>query len=137
MLYTSDTTNHPQIWARFGRALSTRHQQKENLTFDPKQLRMPLDKHHILQRLTEIKPQLQESYGVIDLALFGSFSRDEQTPESDIDILVRLAKPDFRALSQTAHLLYALFPERKVEVVSRGAIRPSYFAYVEPDLLYA
>lgn len=98
---------------------------------------MSLDKHHILQRLTEIKPQLEEAYGVIELALFGSFSRGEQTPESDIDIMVRLAKPDFRALSGTAHMLYRLFPERRVEVVSRGAIRPAYFAYVEPDLLYA
>lgn len=98
---------------------------------------MSLTKHHILQRLTEIKPQLQETYGVTELALFGSFSRDEQTPESDIDIMIKLAKPDFRALSQTAHILYSLFPERKVEVVSRGAIRPAYFAYVEPDLLLA
>ena len=98
---------------------------------------MPLDKHTILQRLKEAKPLLSRQYGVAELALFGSFARDEQTAASDIDIMVRLEKPDFRALSNTAHALYALFPERKVEVVSRGAIRPAYFAYVQPDLLYA
>jgi predicted nucleotidyltransferase len=98
---------------------------------------MALDKHHILQRLGEIKPRLQAAYGVTELALFGSFARGEQTEQSDIDILVKLARPDFRALSQTAHALYELFPDRKVQVVSRGAIRPAYFAFVEPDLLYA
>lgn len=96
-----------------------------------------IDKDIILQRLRAIKPELEKDYGVTELALFGSFSRGEQTAESDIDIMIRLERPDFRALSNAAHALYAAFPERRVEVVSRGAIRPAYFAFVRPDLLYA
>ncbi len=96
-----------------------------------------LDKHAILKRLRDAKPVLYTQHGVAALALFGSFARDEQTAGSDIDILVEFAKPDFRALAETAHMLYALFPERVVEVVSRGAIRPAYFAFVQPDLIYA
>ena len=95
---------------------------------------MLLDKHSILQRLKAIKPQLSAQYGVAELALFGSFARDEQTTLSDIDIMVKLTKPDFRALSNVAHVLYDLFPERKVEVVSLGAIRPAYFAFLQREV---
>jgi uncharacterized protein len=35
-------------------------------------------------------PELREKYGVQSLALFGSYARGEQTPESDLDLLVDL-----------------------------------------------
>jgi len=33
-------------------------------------------------------PELRERYGVKSLRIFGSYARGEQTPESDVDILV-------------------------------------------------
>lgn len=90
-----------------------------------------------MQRLRGIQPVLRERYGVTMLALFGSFARSEQTERSDIDILVALSEPDFRAFSAVAQLLSALFPERRVEVVSKGAIRPEYMEAIQPDLAYA
>ena len=96
-----------------------------------------LSKEIILQRLRQIKPQLQEKYDLKDLALFGSYSRDEQTDNSDIDIMVKLAVPNFKNYVNAYRSLEKLFPGIKVQVVSRGAIRPKYFAYVEPDLIYA
>lgn len=96
-----------------------------------------LSKEIILQRLREIKPRLQEKYNLKDLALFGSYSRDEQTKNSDIDIMVKMAIPNFKDYVNTYRNLEELFPGIKVQVVSRGAIRPKYFVYVEPDLIYA
>ncbi len=96
-----------------------------------------LSKEIILQRLRQIKPQLQEKYNLKDLALFGSYSRDEQTDNSDIDIMVKMAVPNFKDYVNTYRNLEELFPETKVQVVSRGAIKPKYFYYVEPDLIYA
>ena len=98
---------------------------------------MKLNKEIILQKLRDIKPQLQEKYNLTELALFGSYSRDEQTDESDIDIMVKMATPDFKKYSKTYHSLEDVFPGIKVQVVSRGAIKPKYFYYVEPDLIYA
>lgn len=46
-----------------------------------------LTKQEILQRLREVKPQL-ESFGVSKLGLFGSYVCDEATAKSDIDILI-------------------------------------------------
>lgn len=51
-----------------------------------------MDKNQIIQKLKTIKPVLQEKYGVYELALFGSYSRDEQTAASDIDIMVAYKK---------------------------------------------
>ncbi|MBC8043812.1 MAG: nucleotidyltransferase domain-containing protein, partial [Rhizobacter sp.] len=34
------------------------------------------------------QPRLHERYGLKVLGIFGSYSRGEQTPESDVDILV-------------------------------------------------
>ena len=96
-----------------------------------------LSKEIILQRLRQIKPQLQEKYNLKELALFGSYSRDEQTDNSDIDIMVKMSIPNFKNYVNAYRSLEELFPGIKVQVVSRGAIRPKYFVYVEPDLIYA
>ena len=45
---------------------------------------------HILQ---EQKPHLAEKYGVEVIAVFGSYVRGEQRPDSDVDILVELERP--------------------------------------------
>ena len=98
---------------------------------------MQINKEIILQKLKEVKPLLAEKYNLTELALFGSYSRNEQTEESDIDIMVSMTTPDFRNLSQIAHVVEDLFPGEKVQIVSKGVIRPQYFVYVKPDLLYA
>ena len=43
----------------------------------------------VLERLRAHRPALAERFGVVELAVFGSFARDEATDESDLDILVR------------------------------------------------
>jgi uncharacterized protein len=46
-----------------------------------------MDKQKILQTLKTLRPELGR-YKVIEISLFGSFVRGEQTETSDIDILV-------------------------------------------------
>lgn len=38
------------------------------------------------------KPYLAERYGVVEIGVFGSFVRDEQHADSDIDVLVDLGE---------------------------------------------
>ena len=57
-----------------------------------------LNRDALLRELRRIKPDLATRFGVLRLALFGSFARDEARPESDVDIVVELAKPDLFAL---------------------------------------
>jgi len=47
----------------------------------------------IENRLKELKPILSQKYSVERIGYFGSYSRNEQTIDSDIDILVYFSKP--------------------------------------------
>ncbi len=52
-----------------------------------------MNRAEILNLLREHKPTLKQRFGVIELAIFGSFARDEASSDSDVDILVRFGKP--------------------------------------------
>ena len=54
-----------------------------------------IKKNEIILKLKELKP-LYSKEGFIIQGLFGSYSRDEATPNSDVDILVE-STPDFAA----------------------------------------
>ena len=47
-----------------------------------------LDRKTVLGTLREHKPMLKELFGISEVALYGSFARDEGTDESDIDVVV-------------------------------------------------
>ena len=47
----------------------------------------------IRQILQAQKPYLEEKYGVVEIGVFGSYVRNEQRPDSDIDILIELERP--------------------------------------------
>jgi len=47
----------------------------------------------VLRILREHKGEMAQRYGVQEVAVFGSYARGEQTPLSDVDILVTLRKP--------------------------------------------
>jgi len=54
---------------------------------------MILQKDEILDYLQSIKPEIQKD-GIEELALFGSFSKDTATENSDIDVAIKL-KSDY------------------------------------------
>ena len=47
----------------------------------------------IQQILREQKPYLAEKYGVQIVGVFGSYVRQEQRPDSDLDLLIELDRP--------------------------------------------
>jgi predicted nucleotidyltransferase len=47
----------------------------------------------IQQTLREQKPYLAEKYGVKIVGVFGSYVRQEQRPDSDLDLLIELDRP--------------------------------------------
>ena len=49
-------------------------------------------KSYIEKKLQRLKPYLSRNYNVSRIGYFGSFSRNEQTEKSDIDILVEFSK---------------------------------------------
>ena len=61
--------------------------------------------------------------GVNRLGLFGSFVRDEQRPDSDVDILVEMESNTFGAYVEVLDFLEELFG-RKVDLVPKEDIKP-------------
>ena len=49
----------------------------------------------IIDFLKSEKTFLSNEFGVVNIGLFGSFAKGEQTADSDIDILVELKEPRF------------------------------------------
>ena len=96
-----------------------------------------MNKEQIIQQLKEIKPVLAEKYGLTELALFGSYSRNEAKPESDIDLLLDFKHSSAAALFETYDLLQEAFAAVPIQVVTRKAIKPLYFQAIKDELIYA
>jgi hypothetical protein len=96
-----------------------------------------MNKQLIIQQLKKVKPVLSEKYGLTDLALFGSYSRNEETDLSDIDIMVDYSSPMGLKFFDMVYELEDIFKEKKVQVVSRAGIKPKYFDRIKHDLIYA
>jgi predicted nucleotidyltransferase len=52
-----------------------------------------LTKSEVIQKLQESLPGLREAYGVKRIGLFGSIARDEQRPDSDVDLVIEFERP--------------------------------------------
>ena len=77
-------------------------------------------------------------FGVRKIGLFGSYSRNEQTPESDIDVLVEFSKgkKSFHAYMQLKLFLEKIF-KRKVDLIIKEAIRPELKQNILKSVVYA
>lgn len=75
-----------------------------------------------------------EKYGVEYAAVFGSLSRGEDRPNSDIDILVRFGRPT--GMISYMKLLESLEKalHKKVDLVTEQSLNKRVQPHVEPDL---
>ncbi len=95
-----------------------------------------INRQIILATLKQAKPALQKKYGVKDIALFGSYSRNTAVAgKSDVDVMVAFYQPIGLAFVDLADELEQLL-QMKVDLVSRNGIKPKYFTFIEPDLIY-
>jgi len=90
-----------------------------------------------LRTLAEVKEELKEQYGVKRIGLFGSIVRGEQTPESDIDVLVEFDRPIgfFKFLELEDYLAERL--GQKVDLVSTKALKPRIGAQILKEVVNA
>jgi len=95
-----------------------------------------ISREEIISVLKENKPKLFGKYPISELALFGSFARNDYNENSDIDILVDFHKPiDGFEYIRLAHEFEDIF-NHKVDVVSRKAIKAQYLPFVESSIIY-
>jgi uncharacterized protein len=95
------------------------------------------DKEDILEFL-RAKEEALSSFGVRTIGLFGSFARDEATPESDIDFLVEY-KPGHNTFDNFMGLLLFLEAhfEQEIELVTKESVSEHIWPYISQELVYA
>ena len=76
----------------------------------------------IENKLRNLKPMLSQKYFVERIGFFGSFSREEQNEDSDIDILVEFNRPLGWEFFDLQELLEKEL-QRKVDLVSIKALK--------------
>ena len=94
-----------------------------------------ITKQEILSVLVQNKSELENRFKVRRLAIFGSYARGDQRPDSDVDILVDIDPSvglEFVTLAEQIEQLLDL----PVELVSRRSIKPNKFKFIEQDLIY-
>lgn len=89
----------------------------------------------IKQKLSILKPILQAKYPLEAIAVFGSYARNEQTENSDVDVMVELN--GFMGIS---FVIMANEIEDclgiKTDVVKKKYLKPKFLERIEKNLIY-
>ena len=90
----------------------------------------------IIGKLQEIKPYLQQEYGVKTIGLFGSYADGTHTENSDVDILVEFERPLGWKFFTLEKYLEQTF-NRKIDLVTPNALKEQLKSYILNQTLYA
>ena len=95
-----------------------------------------MNRQNIIESIKTEKPYLKKQFGVEEIALFGSYARNENKPDSDIDILVRFNKPSYSLLMG----LYTYLEKKlntKVDITRIGPhISDKFMKNISKDIIY-
>jgi uncharacterized protein len=89
-------------------------------------------------QLEKLKPLLREKYQIDTIGVFGSYSRGEQKPKSDVDILVTFVEPndidliDFIEIKQFLSRKLGV----KVDLVKKSVIKPMIKDKILEETMY-
>ena len=90
----------------------------------------------ILETLGRLNPELRSTFKVRRIGLFGSFARQEQRPDSDIDLLVDFSEDaDLFDLIKLKYFLEDRLGHR-VDIVPERALRDELRQSVHADVSY-
>ncbi len=94
-----------------------------------------MQQQQLIEQLSLIKKQLERQYPIASMALFGSYSRNEQTEKSDIDICIDFNGDIGWEFLDIQELLEKEL-NHKVDLVSKNGIPPKYFNFIKDELIY-
>ncbi len=91
----------------------------------------------IIEILRNEMPLLRQQFGVDEIGLFGSYARNEQNENSDIDVLVKFRNPQLKTLIGLLNFLESTF-SRKVDIVADGKqLSERFRRMVKSEIIYA
>ena len=85
--------------------------------------------------MEENRSSLYDKYPIKSLAVFGSYARNEQSEQSDIDILVEFKGKIGSEFISLADELEEIL-DMKVDLVSKRGVKDRYLKSIETDLIH-
>jgi hypothetical protein len=85
--------------------------------------------------INKYRKQLEDKFKVKSIAIFGSYAREEQTPQSDIDIIVEFKEPVGMLFIHLADFLEEIL-KIKVDLLTPDAIKSNRRKYIMEELVY-
>ena len=97
-----------------------------------------LTQQNILNFLSENKLFLREQFHVVKIGIYGSFARNEQNPDSDIDILIEMENNVSNVYDLKWNLREFLKNQfqRDVDICNSKHIKPYAKDYILKDAIY-
>ncbi len=90
----------------------------------------------VLSSLKKLKEEVAREYSVKKIGLFGSVARNEETEQSDIDLLVEFSKPvGFVTFMRLENFLSERLGER-VDLVTSDSLKPVIRQDVLAEVIY-
>ncbi len=90
----------------------------------------------IIKKLKEIKPQLEKEYGVSELGVFGSYIKNENTHNSDIDILISFKHSTTLFKFCALENFLSDFLKKKVDLVMKKSLKPNIGKQILKEVVY-
>lgn len=101
-----------------------------------KPIKTELTSINVIKSLKKFKDDNAVKYGIQKLGLFGSYAREEQTPDSDIDVCVLLDNPSYITRAAIKEELETIL-DREVDVISLSArMAASFKENIENEAIY-
>jgi predicted nucleotidyltransferase len=91
--------------------------------------------NQIKSKISSIRNGLTAKYHLKTIAIFGSFARNEQNENSDIDIMVEFSEPVGVEFIDLANELERTL-QRRVDLVSKNGIKEKYYRVIKSELNY-
>lgn len=91
-------------------------------------------KEKVINLLREHLDEIRQ-FKIQKISIFGSVARNQETPQSDIDILIKFDGPSSYDLYMDLKFFLEDLLERKVDLVTEEAIRVEIKEFVEKDLI--
>ena len=90
----------------------------------------------VLTRLRAHKATLSQRFGIAELALFGSFARDQAAADSDVDILVRFDGPATSKRYFGVQFYIEDLLNRQVDLVTDKALRAELRPHIDREAVH-
>jgi predicted nucleotidyltransferase len=95
-----------------------------------------LELQECIIKLTDFKNAFAQKFGITKLGIFGSVARQENTEDSDIDIVVEVEKPTLSLMYELREMLKSIFKCEVDLVRFRSTLRPLFRSNILNDVVY-